>query len=217
MKHQHFYSVFVLYNYTLSYCVMKTDNTCAWLIKRWLANLLLSHFKLNSQHVQRTCYSVSKPHKWTGNCLLLPFVGWNLLSLLVLQNHPARTRLLATRKLSFQVSAYAWWKKPEGCEGLCEWCLRENKWIWTNWWGILGPAPSWQDGVLETWRLRQNGVKERWQRFVLHSWSGHPRGVNFTNLLWTAFLNVIALQNLSLITSWLCNFLARGNWRKSCL
>jgi len=46
-------------------------------------------------------------------------------------------------------------------------------------------------------------------------------GVNFTNTLLVPFSNKSALQSLesffSLITVWLCNFLVKEYWCKSCL
>ncbi len=42
-------------------------------------------------------------------------------------------------------------------------------------------------------------------------------GVNFTNILWAAVSCKSVLRSFSLITVWLCNFLMKEYWCKSCL
>jgi len=44
---------------------------------------------------------------------------------------------------------------------------------------------------------------------------GRP-GVNFINILHAPFSYKSALHSFSIITVWLCNFLAQEYWRKSC-
>ena len=39
---------------------------------------------------------------------------------------------------------------------------------------------------------------------------------NFTNILWTAFLYESVLRSFSALTVWVCNFLSKVNWHKSC-
>ncbi len=41
-------------------------------------------------------------------------------------------------------------------------------------------------------------------------------GVNFTNILRAAFSHENFLNSFSVLTIWVCNFLAKGFWRKSC-
>jgi hypothetical protein len=41
-------------------------------------------------------------------------------------------------------------------------------------------------------------------------------GVNFTNILRAAFLYKSFLHSFYVLTIWVCNFLAKGFWRKSC-
>ncbi len=41
-------------------------------------------------------------------------------------------------------------------------------------------------------------------------------GVNFTNSLWAAFLYQSFLRHFYVLTIWVCNFLAKGFWCKSC-
>jgi len=43
----------------------------------------------------------------------------------------------------------------------------------------------------------------------------HP-GVNFTNILRAAFSYESFLRSFYVLTIWVCNFLAKGFWRKSC-
>ncbi len=40
--------------------------------------------------------------------------------------------------------------------------------------------------------------------------------VNFTNILQAAFSNQSSLLSFYVLTIWVCNFLAKGFWRKSC-
>jgi hypothetical protein len=40
--------------------------------------------------------------------------------------------------------------------------------------------------------------------------------VNFTNILPAAFSYQSSLHTFHVLTSWICNFLAKGFWRKSC-
>jgi hypothetical protein len=44
---------------------------------------------------------------------------------------------------------------------------------------------------------------------------GSP-GVNFTNFFTSSFLYRSFLHSLYALTIWVCNFLAKGFWRKSC-
>jgi len=41
-------------------------------------------------------------------------------------------------------------------------------------------------------------------------------GVNFTNILQAAFLYKSSLRSFYVLTIWICNFLAKGFWHKSC-
>jgi len=41
-------------------------------------------------------------------------------------------------------------------------------------------------------------------------------GVNFTNILRAAFCILVFLRSFYVLTIWVCNFLAKGFWRKSC-
>jgi hypothetical protein len=43
----------------------------------------------------------------------------------------------------------------------------------------------------------------------------HP-GVNFTNILQAAFCTEVFVRSFYVLTIWVCNFLAKGFWRKSC-
>jgi hypothetical protein len=42
-------------------------------------------------------------------------------------------------------------------------------------------------------------------------------GVNFTNILLAAFFTKVFLRTFYVLTTWVCKFLAKGFWRKSCL
>jgi len=42
-------------------------------------------------------------------------------------------------------------------------------------------------------------------------------GANFTNIFQAAFSYEIVLRSFSLLTVWLCKFLSKEYWRKSCL
>jgi hypothetical protein len=42
-------------------------------------------------------------------------------------------------------------------------------------------------------------------------------GVNFTNILRAAFSYQSFLRSFFMLTNWICNFLAKGFWRKAAL